>query len=194
MQTMNKGKLSTRTLVLGAVLTAMVVVLQMMGQFIRFGPFAISLVLIPIVIGAATCGSKIGTWLGSVFGIVVLMTDAAAFLAIDVMGTVVTVLIKGAACGLAAGLVYKLLSKYNRYLAVIGAAIVCPVVNTGIFLLGCRFFFFETIQSWGVAGGYDNAAQYMFLGLAGGNFLFELATNIVLSPTIVRLLDLREHF
>ena len=30
-----------RTLTLGAVLTALVIVLQMLGQFIRFGPFSI---------------------------------------------------------------------------------------------------------------------------------------------------------
>ncbi|MBO5326582.1 MAG: ECF transporter S component, partial [Clostridia bacterium] len=60
--------LSLRKLTLGAMLTALVVVLQLVGSFIRFGPFSISLVLIPIVIGAATCGPYIGAWLGLVFG------------------------------------------------------------------------------------------------------------------------------
>ena len=50
-------KTSIEKLVISGVLTALVVVLQVMGQFIRFGPFAISLVLIPIVIGAAVCGN-----------------------------------------------------------------------------------------------------------------------------------------
>ena len=112
----NERKKQTQVLVLGAILTALVVILQFMGSFIRFGPFAISLVLIPIVIGAATCGVKIGTWLGFIFGVVVLISgDASAFLAVNVFGTIVTVLLKGAACGLAAGLIYKLLEKYNRY-------------------------------------------------------------------------------
>jgi uncharacterized membrane protein len=178
------------TLVLGAILTALVVILQLLGQFIHLGPFAISLVLIPIVIGAATCGPAISTWLGFVFGIVVLMTDAGAFLAVDVIGTVITVLLKGTACGLAAGLVYKLVAKKNKYIAVVLAAIVCPIVNTGIFLLGCVVFFFETIKSWGIANGFDDVVKYMFIGLAGGNFLFELGTNIILSPTVVALLNL----
>ena len=52
MQTKQRQKTSTETLVLGAILTALVVVLQMMGSFIRFGMFSISLVLVPIVIGA----------------------------------------------------------------------------------------------------------------------------------------------
>lgn len=189
---MKASKKSTETLVLAAILTALVVVLQYLGSFIRFGPFSISLVLIPIVIGAATCSTKISTWLGFVFGVIVLAMDASAFLAISVHGTVITVLLKGICCGLAAGLAYKLIEKKNKYAATVLAAIVCPIVNTGIFFLGCRLFFFETISQWGIAEGYENAIQYMFLGLAGGNFLFEFATNIFLSPIIVRLLNIKE--
>ena len=183
-------RISTEILVSGALLTALVIILQMMGSFIRFGPFSISLVLIPIVIGAAICGPKISTWLGFIFGLIVLFTDAGAFLAISIPGTIVTVLVKGTACGLAAGLVYKLLEKKNRYVAVIAAAIVCPLVNTGIFLLGCLLFFFETIKGWGLGMGFDNTLQYMILGLVGGNFLFELATNIVLGPIVVRIINI----
>jgi thiamine transporter ThiT len=69
---MTGRKEQTRILALGAVFTALVIILQLMGSFIRFGPFAISLVLVPIVIGAATCGYKIGAWLGFIFGVVVL--------------------------------------------------------------------------------------------------------------------------
>jgi uncharacterized membrane protein len=190
MQTTNKQRTATATLAMGAVLTALVIVLQYLGSFIKFGMFSISLVLIPIVIGAATCGPKISTWLGFVFGAMVLISgDAAAFLAIDVFGTVFTVLVKGIACGLLAGLTYRLLEKKNRYLAVIAAAIVCPLANTGVFLIGCFLFFFETIKEWGIAGGFSNVISYMILGLVGGNFLFEMAFNIVLSPTVVRVLS-----
>lgn len=190
MKAANKQRMATETLVLGAILTALVVILQYMGQFIRLGMFSISLVLIPIVIGAATCGTKISTWLGFVFGVIVLFTDAGAFLAISIPGTIVTVLAKGIACGWMAGVVFRLLEKKNRYVATVAAAIVCPLVNTGIFLLGCVLFFFETIQGWGAAAGYENAAAYLFLGLAGGNFLVEMATNILLSPVIVRILNI----
>ncbi len=187
----NTRKKQTQTLVLGAVFTALVFVLQYLGSFIRFGMFSVTLVLLPIIVGAATCGYKIGAWLGFVFGIAVFITgDANAFLAIDYFGTIVTVLLKGTLCGLAAGLTYKLLEKYNKYLAVMAAAVVCPIVNTGIFLIGCKLFFFETIQEWGAAAGFNNAAAYMFLGLAGANFLFELGTNLILSPAVVRVLKL----
>ena len=125
--------------------------------------------------------------------VVLLSGDASAFLTIDILGTIITVLLKGTLCGLAAGLVYKLFEKNNRYLAVISAAVVCPIVNTGIFLLGCQIFFMSTITEWGLAAGFNSAAQYMFLGLAGGNFLFELAINIILSPVILRVINYKKN-
>ena len=171
--------------------TAIVVVLQLLGGGIRFGVFSISLVLVPIVVGAAVYGWQAGAWLGLAFGITVLLSgDAGAFLAVDPLATVLVVLVKGLMCGLCSGLVYLLLEKYSGVLAVILAAVICPVVNTGIFLIGCKLFFFETITEWAAMYGYPNAGNYMVFGLAGINFLIELGVDIVLAPTIIRIIGL----
>ena len=184
----------TKKIVLGAVFTALVVILQLLGSFVRVGPFAVSLVLVPIVLGAAMCGYKIGAWLGLAFGLIVLISgDAAAFYAINVPGTVITVLLKGTLCGLLAGLTYKLLEKKNRYLAVMASAVVCPIVNTGVFLIGCKLFFMSAITEWGLASGFTNAAEYMFLGLAGGNFIFELITNVILAPVVLKVISFKKN-
>ena len=160
MQTKTNKRMSTETLVLAALMTALVVILQFMGAIVRLGPFQCSLVLMPIVIGAAMCGPKISAWLGFVFGMVVLLNgDAAAFLTVNAIGTVITVLTKGTLCGLCAGLVYNLLKEKNKYLAVLAAAIVCPIVNTGVFLIGCFLFFFKTVESWGLAMGFENTIE-----------------------------------
>ena len=179
----------TKNMVGVGLFTAIVVVLQFLGGGIRFGMFSISLVLVPIVVGAALYGWKSGAWLGFAFGAAVLLSgDAAAFLAIDPIATVLVVLVKGMACGLVAGIVYHLLARINGVLAVFSAAIICPIVNTGVFLLGCQLFFLDTVAQWGAAMGYENVAAYMFLGLAGVNFLIEMGVNIVLAPVIVRLI------
>ena len=183
----------TKTMVGVGLLTAIVVVLQAMAVGIRFGVFNISLVLVPIVVGAALYGYKAGAWLGFVFSIVVLFTDAGPFLAVSVPGTIITVVLKGTLAGLAAGLVYKLMEKINRYVAVLAAAIVCPIVNTGIFLLGCLVFFLETINGWGVAAGFDNVGAYLIFGMVGVNFLIEMGVNIVLSSVIVRLIRIGKN-
>ena len=210
---MNKKRTDVRKLAGMALLTAIVVILQLLGSFIRFGPFSISLVLIPIVIGAALYGAGAGAWLGFVFGLVVLLSgDASVFLVIHPVGTILTVLVKGTAAGLISGLVYQALSKAMRGSAsgseenpapaktsaagklvpVLVAAIVCPVVNTGIFLLSCRVFFFPTILEWAASLGFETAGKYLIFGMVGGNFLFELLFNIVLSPVILRLLQIRK--
>ena len=182
----------TKNMVGIALFTAIVVVLQLLAVGLRaMGLFSVSLVLIPIVVGSAVYGWKGGAWLGFAFGVAVLLSgDAAAFLAIDVLGTIVTVLLKGTACGFIAGLVYKLLEKHGRFLAVIIAAIICPVVNTGVFLLGCQVFFLDTITQWAELYGFDNVGTYMIFGLTGINFLIELGVNIVLAPVAARLIKL----
>ena len=187
---MERKKMSTKTMVLGALLTALVLVLQFMGAAIKLGPFSVSLVLIPIVIGAVTCGKTIGAWLGFVFGVAVLLSgDASLFMAVNVPGTIITVLAKGTLCGFVAGLIYQGLNKLikKEYLSAVVSALVCPVVNTGIFLIGCKLFFMGLVTEW--AGGTD-VGKYMIFGLVGGNFLFEMAVNIIFAPVIVQLLKI----
>lgn len=175
-----------------ALLTAIVVVLQLVGSFIRFGQFSISLVLIPIVVGTALYGCKGGTWLGLVFGITVLVSgDAALFLNVNIAGTIITVLLKGILAGLISGLVYKALEKKNQYLGVVVAAVVCPLVNTGVFLLGCSLFFMDFITQMAEESGLGSAVgTFMIVGLVGLNFVFELVVNMVLSPVIVRVVNI----
>ena len=179
----------TKNMVGVGLFTAIVMVLQFLGGGIKFGMFSISLVLVPIVVGSAIYGWKAGALLGFAFGAAVLLSgDAAAFLIVDPLATVLVVLVKGIACGFFAGLVYKLLAKAGSKLAVYGAAVVCPVVNTGVFLLGCQFFFLEKVSEWAASLGFESAGAYMFLGLAGVNFIIELAVNLLLAPVIVRLI------
>ena len=131
------------------------------------------------------------------FSVVVLLSgDAAAFLAIDPLGTVVTVILKGSLAGFVGGFAFETLKKVNTYFAVIISAILVPLTNTGIFLVGCKLFFFETIKEWAIGLGFENAYTYMIVGLVGVNFLFELGVNIVLSPSIVgavKTLSKRKH-
>lgn len=181
----------TKNMVGIGLFTAIVVVLQLLGGGIRFGMFSISLVLLPIVVGAAVYGWLAGAWLGFAFGVTVLLSgDAGAFLAVDPLATVLVVLVKGTLCGLISGLSYKLLEHSNKVVAVIVSAVVCPVVNTGVFLLGCQLFFLPTIREWAAMYGYADAGTYMILGLAGINFLIELGVNIVLAPVITQLIRL----
>lgn len=190
MKKTNKRSMHTQDLVLLAILSAIVAVLAYYGGFIKIGGLAsISLTLIPVVIGAALCGPLAGAWLGGVAGIMFFATpDAAFWLGLSVPGTIITVMVKGVLSGLCAGLVFKFLNRFNRYLAVVFSAIVCPVVNTGIFLLGSFVFFMDAVSS-GAAENGISIGMYLIVFFVGLNFVFELIANIAVSPAIVRILD-----
>ena len=167
--------------------TAIIVALQLLAASIKFGPFSITLVLAPIVIGAALYGIGAGTWLGVAFGVSVLISgDAAAFMTINPAGTVVTVLLKGMLAGLVAGLIYKALESKNKTVAVVLAGIACPIVNTGIFLAGCYLFF----QEWLVSVFGTTGFATVVTGLVSVNFAVELGINMVLASVIVRVIDI----
>ncbi len=184
-------KKQIQSLTTGAILTAIVVVFQFLAIYTRplFPVFSITLVLIPVVLGAALCDAKVSTWLGFVFGVVVLLSgDAALFMGFSVVGTVVTVLLKGTLCGLATGLVYKALSKSHKKAAIWVAAVVCPIVNSGVFALGCYVFFLKDLTDMAAENGFASATAFIFLGMIGINFIVELIINIILNPTVTTVM------
>lgn len=174
-------------------LMALIVVMQALSGIIPpVGGFTISLVLIPIVLGAAAFGPGAGALLGGTFGAIVFINcvtgadpgGAMVFQANPAMCFLV-VMGKGILAGLASGGVYKLLKEKNAYLAMLCAAIVCPVVNTGIFIVCMLLFFIDVLKAW--ANGAD-VAGYILTGLVVANFLPELAINVVFSPAGQRIL------
>ena len=92
-KTFSRSKVQRLTLL--ALMTALVIVLQLL-VVIKLGAFNISVVMMPIVVGAALLGPSAGAWLGFVFGVTVLLSgDAALFMSYSVIGTVITVIVKG---------------------------------------------------------------------------------------------------
>lgn len=176
-----------------ALLMALVVVLQLLGGMIPpVGGFTISLVLIPIVLGAALYGPKTGALLGATFGIVVVIgcitgTDAGGAMVFQAnpLLCILVVMAKGTLAGLLSGVVYALLKGKNKLLAMILAAIVCPVVNTGTFIACMAAFFIDVLAAW--AGGGD-ILGYILSGLVLCNFVPELVINVIFSGAGVRIL------
>jgi uncharacterized membrane protein len=175
------------------ILTAIIIVLQVLTTFVRFGPFSITLALIPIVVGAAMYGKGAGAYLGAVFSVVVVIMcitggDVGGFMvwSANPVMCVIMCMLKGTAAGFLAGLMYQLVGKKNQLLGVILAALISPIANTGIFIIGMLLFFKDTLSAW--AGGTD-LLTYIILGLTGVNFLIELGVNLVLSPIVVKIIE-----
>ena len=181
-----------------ALFTALIVVLQLVATFIRFGPFSITLALAPIIIGAALYGPRAGSFLGGVFGVVVLFacimgwdTGGALLWNAQPVLTALLCILKGALAGLVSALVYRALSGKSAMAAAVASGIVSPVVNTGVFLLGLYSFFPEFLSAWATAAGAD-VATYILTVLVGVNFVLELAVNLVLSSVVVRVINARQ--
>lgn len=172
---------------------AIIVVLSVLGNFVRFGPFPITLALAPIIIGAAVYGSSAGALLGGVFGAVVLLSGILGWdggtvmllMGINPFGCILICIGKGILAGYLSGIVYRLIAKKSALGGVITAGIVCPVVNTGLFIVGMLVFYGSTLQSW---AGSQNVIYYAIFGLAGINFVVELLVNLVLSSGITTVI------
>lgn len=172
-----------------ALLIGLIIVLQFLGGMIPpVGGFSISLVLIPIILGAALYGPKTGALLGAVFGIIVTINcitgaDAGGAMVFQAnpLLCIAVVLGKGILAGFLSGLVYQIVNRWNSYVAMLLAAVVCPVVNTGTFVLCMLTFFREVLAVWATPMGGD-VIVYVFSGLLLFNFVPELIINVVFSP------------
>lgn len=189
-----KNKISTLQIVEMAVLMALVAVLQITGTAIPLGGTPVSLVLIPIVLGAMLLGPYAGAFLGLEFGIIVYImgfTGADGFTFILIQDhpiyTALICLVKGAAAGLAAGYTYRLLANKNKVAAVFAAAAVTPLVNTALFILGALCMQ-STLRSNFLAEG-QTVVYFLVVVCAGLNFIFELLLNLLVAPALVRVMD-----
>lgn len=162
-----------------AVLLALTIVLQVFGLAIPMpGGTSMSFVLVPILLGGMLLGPVAGTFLGLVFGIITIFDPLAMTLMNYAPAiTVLTVVFKGLFAGLVPSLLFRLISRKNKYVAAYVAAISAPVCNTGIFFLGCLLMQEALVSSVGMA-------FWAFISLIMINFAIELAVNVVLAPAI----------
>ena len=189
----NTSKNKTYRLTALGILTAIIIVLQIFTTFVHFGPFSITLALIPIVVGAAMFGVGAGAYLGAVFSVVVVIMcitggDPGGFLvwSANPFMCVVMCMLKGTLAGFEAGVHYRALESTNKIVATVVAALVSPIVNTGIFVLGMMIFFRDALVAW---AGDTPVLYYIIFGLTGINFLIEVGVNVVLSPVVVKIVD-----
>lgn len=185
----------TLRLVQLALLAAIIVVLQQIVIPLP-GGLTLSLVLVPIVVGAVLYGPTAGAVLGGVFGVVVtilVMTARAGDLStmMWVANPLVTALIciaKGVAAGWVAGLVAKAFKK-RSFIGIVLAAAIAPIVNTGIFLLGMLTVFRDVMMTFAenIGMGGTGVIYFAVVVLVGINFIVEFAANLILSPTIASI-------
>ena len=180
-----KNSEKIRQMVVVASLGAIVAVLQYISMFIKFGPFNITLALTPVVVGAILYGPKAGGILGAIMGIVVLLTNSEAFFVVNPIATIFVCIAKSAIAGYIAGYIYKI--GKNKNISIVMSSVATPIINTLIFSICCLLFFFPTLKEW--AAG-ENTLIYLFGTMIGLQFLIELVVNSLLSPVVIRLVEI----
>ena len=195
----------TLRLVQIALLTALMLLLQLAFGSLRIGPVTLSFSLVPLVIAAVFIGPGAGALLGLVSGVVTfvqVLTAADPFytllIATNPLLTALICISKTTLAGLLAGLCYRAICKVSKHRAlnVILPAVVCPVVNTGIFCIGMYFGFGSALQSSEVFGAAASAGlvSFILIGLAGVNFLYEVLSNVVVCPIVAKALYSSKFF
>ena len=184
---MNNNKIKKITGV--GILAAIVVVLQIIANYVTIGSVSITLSLIPIVIGAIIYGKNSGALLGFINGIVIILAPStlSLFMPFNPLATIFICLIKTSIAGYIAGLIFELLNKKHYKLSFVLAALIVPIINTGLFYLGSILFFMPVISKFAPEG--QNMYAYLFLGFIGINFLIEFAVNSLLSPTMIYIIN-----
>ena len=183
-----------------AVLLALVVVLQSVGGSIAIGVVQLNFTLIPIVLGAIMYGALVGGFLGLACGIVVLIQvimGLAPFYTVIWTNTPViaalTCVVKTTVAGLISGWLFGLIKKKNKHVAVFVASGAVPVINTGLFIIGCLFMNKSiTAFQQSIGDTSANILVFILVGLVTFNFFIEFAINLLLSPALYRAINVIE--
>lgn len=202
---MNRKFFTARNISFLAILMALVIVLQAFGGSINIGLVQLNFTLIPIVLGALLLGPLAGAILGFACGVVVLIqviiAPAGFYFIIWTMSPITTILIcivKTTVAGFIAGVVFKILKKKNKHVAVFVASGLVPIINTALFIIGCLFMNesivtfqnqLSTLPDYAHVAGM-NPFIFIILILVTFNFFFELALNLIVSPAIYRVIKI----
>lgn len=186
-------KSKTLLLVQYAILTALVIVLQLLSNVLSFGAVQFSLSLIPLVIGAFLVGPFCSAYLGFVLGIVNLISSFQNPVLTYLFNSspvlyVLTCVGKTVLAGLAAGWIYRALREKNEWVAVLLASAAAPIVNTGTFFVMMAAFFQKAIAESCGLDPSANVIVFVITAFITFNFFIELGLNVILAPAFKAIL------
>ena len=192
---MNSKFFSAKNVAILGILIALVIVLQLFASAVPMFGVTLNFSLIPIAFAGILLGAFGGAIVGFVCGLVVFISmavlggevfTATLFQAHPVMLTLICIG-KTTIAGLVSGLVFKFLSKKKEFLAVCISAIILPIINTGIYMLGIIIMKDTTATFLGMGANSAMAVFGAVFALIWLNFVLEMAVNIVFIPMIERV-------
>lgn len=210
------SRVNQRTLMLAqmGVLVAIMLLFHFTGiGFITLGPVQMTIMWVPIIIGAITLGPTAGAILGGVFGITVLHSmgalTALLFDTNPILTVFLMVVVRGLGVGALSGLLFKGLSRFDRKKtwSFEVTAFMTALLNTTMFILGTVVIFgtHKGMHVWleavGGAVGFEFAAEgatrgtvfTALLALVGTQAFIEMAVCTLIAATVARVIKTHIH-
>lgn len=166
--------------------------------YIKTPGLEITLIVIPVTVGAIILGPVSGAILGGVFGITSfiqcfgLSPFGAMLLSINPIGTFIVCMIPRILMGWLTGLSFKALKKVDRSksFSYAVASLVGPLLNTVLFMTTLILFFYQTDYIQGIAQAMNTTNVLAFvIAFVGINGLIEAGVNFVIGTAVSKTLD-----
>ena len=189
----------TKYMVRLAVLAGIILVMSFtpLGYFKTLG-LSVTLIQIPVAVGAIALGPTAGAILGAVFGATSfaqcfgLEPFGTTLMGIHPIGTFLTCLVPRILMGLLAGLIFKGLSRIRKvqWASYPVTCLLAAVLNTLIFMSFLVLFFYQTEFIQGLAAQMGTGSVLAFVAaFVGVNGILEAAASCVAGGLIAKALD-----
>ncbi len=198
---MNSKFFSAKNVAILGILVALVIVMQLFASAIPMFGISLNLSLIPIAMASILLGWLGGAIVGFACGVVVFITAAvlggdittATMFHVNPLLLTVMCIGKTTIAGLVSGLIFKLISKKNVFIAVCVSAVILPIVNTAIYMFGVSLMkdaMATGLKSLGISlsGSSTWIVVTTVFALIWLNFVLEMAVNLIFIPMIHRVI------
>ncbi len=187
-----------------ALMVAIIIIMSVTPLgYLKIGALAITFLTVPVAIGAMTLGPVGGLICGLTFGLSSFLTGfltptpfSAALIEINVVGYFITTVVARTLEGLLVGLIFKALRKIklNKNFCIIIGSLLCPVLNTVLFMGSLVIFFYNSnfIQTIVKTGNFKNPFFFV-IGFVGIQGLIEAIVCTVVASAVTLALSAALH-
>lgn len=195
---MNKKKFNTKKMVELAILIAIIVLMAFTPLgYLKIFAVDITLIVIPVAVGAITLGPTAGAVLGFTFGVtsfVLSFSSALGAMMLDInpIYRLITCIVPRVLCGWATGMVYMALKKNEKLgkASVPVANLACPLFNTIFFMTAFMVFYYNTptIQDLATSMNVVNPIAFVFV-FVGINALIEAVACFIIGTAVTKAIQ-----
>ena len=194
-----KKNFDTKFMVELALMIAIIIIMSLTPLgYIRTPGLSITLLTVPVAVGAVLLGPTGGAICGLACGLTsfyMALTGESAFssmlLSISPIGTVVTCILPRVLEGWLSGLLFKAMYKggVSRKFSYFAASLACPLLNTLLFMSSLCIFFYNTEYIQGMVSTMGVSNPFLFvIAFVGMQGLIEAVLCFVVASVVSRAL------